>query len=268
MILFKIEFTFNLASILAFLTGIVSGVILFVLCYSLYFLVNLKKQEVNINDITKNISVDQIKEEIKKSQTEFLRIRKENHQITFDSFREICLELMNTIASLYYPNSKHPLSELTIKEMILLDQYLMTKLEKLLSHVGLKFVKKIKVSRIIDLLNMKKTIDNNSVIQATKNISSFSSKFFAIINFINPVMWIKRGIVNPSINYLSKKICLHAIAIVGQETYHVYSKQAFLDPVLDQEIEELINIIEKENNPEKDIKNETKKSKTKKKVKI
>lgn len=246
MVLFKLEFTFNLTSIIALLSGIVSGVLLTILFYFLYILLTLKKQEVNLHDINNNITTDQINLEIKQAQTTFLKTKKEKGQISFDTLREICFNLMNDIASLYYPNSKHPLTELTFKEMILLDEYLVNKLDNLLNKVGLKSLKKMRVSKALEILNMKKSIDNNPVVKTTKNVSSFSSKFFSIINVINPAMWIKRGIVTPSINFIIKKICLLVISTVGQETYHIYSKQAFLDPVMDQEVEELIKIIERD----------------------
>ena len=123
MVLFKLEFNFNLATIIALLSGIISGVILTILFYFLYILLTLKKQEVNLHDINNNITTDQINLEIKQAQTTFLKTKKEKGQISFDTLREICLNLMKDIASLYYPNSKHPLTELTFKELILLDEY-------------------------------------------------------------------------------------------------------------------------------------------------
>ena len=38
-----------------------------------------------------------------------------------------------------------------------------------------------------------------------------------------------------------QKIVLVIIDVIGQETYHIYSKQAFLDPLEDQELQALIS---------------------------
>ena len=245
--LFEVEFTINLGSLFAFLTGIVSGIILFIMFYLLYVAIYLNKQEVIIENTSQNVTKEQVEEEIKKTQEKFLQIRKETHEVNFDTLKDLIINLMNSIARLYYPESKHPLSELTIKELLLLDEYLLTKIENLLNKVGLRFVKKIKLCKILDILNMKRAIDANNVVKATKKISKFSGKLMAILNFVNPVMWIKRGIINPSINLITKKICLLIIATIGQETHHIYSKQAFLDPILDNELEQLINVIETDN---------------------
>lgn len=246
MYLFNFEFSFNLSTIIAFLIGIVSGIILLVLIYTLYVLITLNKKEVNITCSDLNNDRIEVEEQIKKAQIKFLKIRKENKDISLEIFKYLLVDLMNDVAKIYYPNSEHPLSELTIKELILLSQYLSEKVESILDHFGLRFMKKIKMSSVIDILNMKRTIDHNNLIQATKKISNFSSKLWSLINFLNPVMWIKRGIINPSINLITKKICLLVISTVGIETYHIYSKQAFLDPILDKDIEKLIKTIEEE----------------------
>ena len=143
MYLVNFEFTFNFGSVVAFLMGIVSGIILFVLIYLLWSLIYLKKQEVVLDDINSDVSTEQVDELIKQSQTKFLQVKKETGEISFDSLRSISFELMNNIASLYYPESKHPLSELTIKELILLDQYLVEKVDNLLSKFPLKVFKKV-----------------------------------------------------------------------------------------------------------------------------
>lgn len=269
MYLFKVEFSLNIGSIIAFFAGIISGVILFVLIYLLWALVYLKKQEVVLDDVNSDVSVSQVEEQIKISQTKFLQIKKDTGEMSFDSLKDICLELMNNIAGLYYPESKHPLSELTIQELILLDQYLVDKIDKLLGKFGLKVLRKVKMSKVLQILNMKKTIDSSSVIQAGRKIGNFSGKLWSLLNFLNPYQWIKRGIINPTINLLTKKICLILIATVGQETYHIYSKQAFLDPVLDKDIDKLIQVIEQEQNQENGSQEEaTINSKSKSKIKI
>ena len=59
-------------------------------------------------------------------------------------------------------------------------------------------------------------------------------------------MWFKKLVVDPSINAITKKIVLVIIDVIGQETYHIYSKQAFLEPLDDQELQALLNKLEVE----------------------
>ncbi len=239
----NIEFTFNLASVLAFIAGLISGMILVFLFYLLWVLIYLKKQEVILHSPDEKVDPQLVKDEIAKAEKRFLLERKENHAVEFDTYKSICLDLIESIASLYYPKSPHPIGELTVKELMLLDRYLLEKLEDLLNKVSLRTLKKVKINKLLSLLNMKRTIDTNPVIQTTKQITDFSGKLLSVVHFINPVVWIKRGIVNPSIRLIGKKICLIVIATIGQETYHIYSKQAFLDPLTDEDIEKLAEIL-------------------------
>ena len=244
MLFINLDFTINLGSLFAYLGGIASGIVLFILIYFLYVMVYLKKQEVRISSLSQEIDQKQIEVEIKIAQMKFLEQKKELGEINVEVLKEVSLELMNSIAKLYYPESKRPLGELTIKEILLLDQYLVDKIDDILNKFGIKFSKKVKLNTIINILNMKKNIDNNNVVKATKKFGKFTSNLLVVLNFINPVMWFKKGIITPTTNLIIKKICLLVIATVGYETYHVYSKQAFLDPVLDNELEKLISIIE------------------------
>ncbi len=241
--LFNIEFTFNLASVLAFVAGVLSGMILIVLIYVLWVLIYLKKQEVILHSQNDKVDPRLVKEEIAKAEKRFLIERKENRSVEFSAFKGICLDLIEGIASLYYPESPHPIGELTVKELMLLDEYLLEKLDDLLNKVTLRPLKKVKINQLLSLLNMKRTLDSNPVVQTTKHITDFSGKLLSVVHFVNPVVWIKRGIVNPSIRLIGKKICLIAIATIGQETYHIYSKQAFLAPLTDEDIEKLAEIL-------------------------
>ena len=80
-------------------------------------------------------SKNQIDEEIKKSQIKFIEIKEESSEINIGTLKDVCLELMNNIALLYYPDSKRPLGELTIKEILLLDQYLVDKIDDILNKL-------------------------------------------------------------------------------------------------------------------------------------
>ena len=69
-----------------------------------------------------------------------------------------------------------------------------------------------------------------------------------MLNAINPVVWVKKLIINPSINLITKQIILKLIQQIGQETYNVYSKQAFVDQDADEDIDAIIRNYETKEN--------------------
>ena len=96
------------------------------------------------------------------------------------------------------------------------------------------------------LVDTKTAVDKNTVVKTVKRyrLKEIVGIFTAALNLINPYFWFKRLIINPSINILLSKICLICFSIIGQETYNVYSKQAFVEE--DPRLQELLKSLEKD----------------------
>ena len=128
----------------------------------------------------------------------------------------------------------------------MLNEYIIKKIDSLLSKKGLNIFRNLKLSTIVSLINKKNEIDNTKVVKTDKKYKL--QKIFDIaltaVNFINPYTWVKKLIVNPLISLLANKICLLCYSIIGEETYNIYSKQAFIND--DNELQELLTSIEKE----------------------
>ncbi len=233
------EFNINIWVIFAFLTGIIAGALLIVVIYLLIVTSKIHKSSVIITD-TSNVKKEEIEEDIRDAQEDFLKVRKIKNEISWDDYLDINITLMKRIASRFYPESKKPLGELTLQECLLLDEYLVNKLNELLNTFGLKHFRKMKVNQIISLVNTSKKVTSNKLVKK----GAKAAKILSFINVINPVTWINKGIVEPTINFMIKKILLMLIASVGQETYHIYSKDAFLDEVSEEEVDNIIKAIE------------------------
>lgn len=246
MSLIDIKFEINFATLIAFIIGIISGFIVFFLFYFIGCLVSIQKKRNKLNKQLKNISKDEITDLIKKYQNEFLKIKKEKKEIVFADYSSSIINLIKDIASKFYPKSKNPICELSINELIMLDQYIIKKIDALLSKKGLNLFRNLKLSTIITLVNKKNEIDNTKVVKTVKKykLKKIFDVTLTALNFINPYMWVKKLIVNPLIGHLLKKICLICYSIIGEETYNVYSKQAFIND--DDELQELLSSIEKE----------------------
>lgn len=244
--LFSITFEINLFSIVAFLAGIVAGCALLALFYVFVSLKKLNKSAFIFNKKIDEISEEEIKETINKYQEAFQDEKKRRGQVPTDYFKESIWEMIQEIAGKFYPNSKRPLTELTINELILLDHYIIDKIDELLSKKGFSLFRNLKLSTILKLVDTKTKIDNTSVMKTAKKYHFKSAlKFISnAINLINPYHWVKKLVINPSINILINKICLICYSIVGEETYNVYSKQAFMEE--DENLKTLLSSIDEE----------------------
>jgi hypothetical protein len=95
------------------------------------------------------------------------------------------------------------------------------------------------------LLNIKEKYDHNKIVEVNKKykISTILSHLHFAFRILNPASWFNKFIVNPSLHLIIKKICLLALDIIGEETYHTFSKQIYLTDVSDQEVNELLEIL-------------------------
>lgn len=255
MIFYMIEFKFviNWASIFTFLFGICCGIVLLTLVYLLSTLKKIDKEAIIVGKEINKISSDEMKQiveqDIKEAQNKFIELRKEENGISWETIKNVNLEMMNKIASHFYPESKQPLTELSIEELILLDRYIMDKLELILNKVKINMFKKLKLSTILKLLNLKQNVENNVVVKATKKykLNKVVEVGHTILNALNPGTWFKKLVYNPAISIITKNICLLLISQIGQETYHIYSKQAFMPEYSDEELDNLIRLIHEQN---------------------
>ena len=239
---FKIEI--NLAAIIAFFFGILSGMFLLFFIYVLSSLKAIKKRRIIVSKELKNINDEDIMNIIKLAKEEFHIKKKQHKSISFSDFREIIINLINQIAFRFYPKSKHPIAELSIDELILLDRYLVNQIDSFTSKKGIRLVKKVKISSIITIINTKNTIENTAVIKTIKKdkVDKIATAILDGLQVLNPVLWIRKGIVAPTIKMILNRICLVIISIVGQETYHIYSKKIFTE---NQDELELIELVKK-----------------------
>lgn len=249
-VLLKSEFSINWATLVSLLVGMVLGIVLFVLIYTLVTVNKLSDKKFTTKDINGSIPYEEVKIEIQDAQKEFLLRKSEEKAIKFEMIRDVTIKLIKSIAKKFYPDSIEPIAELTLEEIIILDRYIVSKFEELLDNRGFKPLQKVKISTIIKMINAKNTVENNKVVKGIQKsgVSKIVSGAYTVLNAINPVVWVKKLIINPSINLITKQIFLKVIQLIGQETYNVYSKQAFVDQDADEEIEEIIRKYETSNN--------------------
>ena len=81
-------------------------------------------------------------------------------------------ETVNRIATVYYPNSKYPLYELNIEELILLLHYLSNRIDSIFDKGIFKYFKKASLSQVFRILDFKKKVDDNKATKALKKANA------------------------------------------------------------------------------------------------
>jgi hypothetical protein len=224
-----------------FFIGMMTGMIVFTAIY-IYFLVRGKN--INVENIKRpNIDVDEdeLKEMIISKQKKFKRNKKLGNQSIAKLTFEMSYELVDEISKYFFPNSKYPMLELSVSELLDLNHYITNRLDKILDKPILKNTKNLQMTKIMRMYDTKKAIDQNKLIKAAKKykVGKVVKYGGAAINVVNPVYWFRKIVINTSIDVMTKKVCLVVIGIVGEETTNVYSKKLFDKPLK-------LNVVEKE----------------------
>lgn len=235
---------FNFSILISFLLGIVLGVIIAVLIYLILVLSTMNKNKKVFKPQVENVDSNEIIALIEEAKKEFKdeRLRSDTPYVSYAI--DISKKMIYEIAHKFYPKSKRPLFEISIDEAFMLFNYISNRLDELLDHKGLRFLKKFKISFIIGLYDVKEDLNENDIIKATKKYklkNAFNAAKNAL-NIINPVYWIRKYVTSKAINVILKKLCVVMISVAGEETYKIYSKSIYntLDEI-DTGVEELID---------------------------
>ncbi len=229
--------------VIPFIFGIIVGVVIFGLLYVLTIVTRFKKNEKKSKGYVE-IDDEKILRIIENSKNKFSEESSMKAlQEKYKDLSSIAWEEINDIASTIFPDSKHPLFELTPNEFLELIHYISDRIDELLSGRILKKLRQFKVSSIIEFYDTKKKIEETKAVKAAKR-TGVMKVIGPVLNTINPFYWFRKIVLNTAIVKISNNIALDIIDIVGEETVKVYSKTVFRAESL-EEIEKIINEEEK-----------------------
>ncbi len=243
-----INFGRGIYTLFIFLFGVSVGIGFVVLLYLFVVLISMddSKRTTKSSDIgrkeVENLIID--------AQHKFNNRENVKKIGSFRYMSDIVTKLTLEISRMFYPDSKYPLLELTIDEVIHLNEYILKRIEELFKKRGLRIFKRLKISTIYHITTTTKNIYDSSAAKYAreKELNKKRRLIVGALNIINPFYWVRSFVVNKSFDIIVSKVCLATIAIVGEETYKVYSKKVF-----DKETDINTNVDDIENSIREDI---------------
>jgi len=248
MFLFKIWFiNIDFGTIMSFIIGIVFGVMLVGLIYAILVVASLKDKKAFVKTQDDSLKEDEVKELIYSAQNTFKdkKLRGKTGKVTY--CYNLSKDLAYGIAARFYPKSKYPLLEMTVDEAVLLLEYIKQRIDELLNRRSLKILRRINISFIMDASKKTKTAVNSRAFNVGKDVAKSVGIFKKIINVINPFKLVEKAVINASLSIALNKLCLIIIAVVGEETYKIYSKKVLnKDVTIESNVDEIAKEIEEE----------------------
>ncbi len=227
--------TLELSTLISFLIGIGFGITLFSLIY-LYFLFRSLRMPLHQKNIPLPPLADDVLSDILDGALVQFQARQKDQGFA-DAFFETSKEMIQDIAKQYYPQSKQPLLELSIDELLMLSDYIHQRLDTLLQKGVLKNARQIRLIKFMEMIELKRRLDDNRWMQLMRSdvVQKGVRSTLHVVNLFNPVYWFRRIIIKTSVDVLNKRIGKTILAVVAEETSRVYSKKAF-DSELDYDL--------------------------------
>ncbi len=239
---------FDFRIVVTLLIGILLGIVITSLIYGIILLSSLKKVKKDNPVIIQESILDdrELLDLVKTIKKDF-----QDLTLTFSPTEKIkylgttVYNTMKRIASTYYPHSKYPLYELNIDEILILFHYISDRINIIFDKKILKPFKVMSISQIFNALDSYKRIQENKAVKTFQKTGKIRNAFFSLINYANPVYWLKKLVINGTIQTAVNKMCLIIIDIVADETIKVYSKRIFnverniLNDEIEKEIKEM-----------------------------
>lgn len=245
--LFKLGiFEIDITSIISFIIGIFLGAIIVCGVYVVAVLSSLRNKKFIVKVETDDVQTEEIKQMILDAQVSYKNkeLRAENSRIGFCT--ELCKKLAIDIASKFYPNSKYPLLELSIDELMMLIIYIEGRLEEIFNRRGLRLFKRVNVATIFNITSKTNQVMDSKAYHVTKEVGGAIGTIKKVINVVNPAWWIRKLVIDNTFNVITDKLCLVTLAIVGEEIYKIYSKTVFNEEkVIDTNVDQLLSQIDK-----------------------
>ncbi|MCF7924894.1 MAG: hypothetical protein K9L64_07320 [Candidatus Izimaplasma sp.] len=216
----------NMTTIFYFVIGVLTGFVLLFLVFVLIATINEKKRYKKriLNKLP--LGDKEVYELIEEKQSQLLETVRLTDNAYFRVSFDLSYELMEEIASHYFPEAKYPMYEITVEELLELNRYITKRIEEMVNGKFLKHFKNFRISSLINLLHMKKVIDDSKLMRLNRKfkLSKFYNMGRTVVNYANPVFWFRRLAIKPTTEVATKEICKYIIAVVGEETNNIYSK--------------------------------------------
>lgn len=211
--------------------GIAIGMTFTVL--SMLFIIYFSNRQF-IRRCLKNEAVsDQIVQQIiKEKQKEVMLSPRLGFVNNFQRIQFIIKELVHELAVYYYPDSKYPELEISIFEGLELTRQVAERLQSILAHKLTSPIKHLRLSQIMMILDVKKSIENNKLYQFSKKykLEKFVKYGYTALNITNPFYWTRKLIFTSTLESTLRGFGVLAVQIVGEESSRLYEHRLFIEP--------------------------------------
>ncbi|ERJ11578.1 hypothetical protein [Haloplasma contractile] len=225
--------------------GFVLGII-FILIVTWIVIVIANHRFVKKSIKASKINNGDVKKQIKKKQNKIIKSTKLGVTHNVELMHTLTKELIFEIAEYYYPNSKYPHLEISLIEALDLNEKITERLKHLLEIKGIGILKRIRLSQVVTILEIKKNIEDNTVYKFSKkyNLDKVVKYGYSALNVANPAYWVRKLIYTSTLETSIRSVSAVALNIIGEEAMELYSKKVIpSNEITEEELERVLKEI-------------------------
>lgn len=214
-----------------FLIGLGVGAVLITLVYALMITLSLRPPKIKVDFDEKKFSAEALNDLVSEKHEKFKALAKKKEALAqFGVCKDVVGETMTEIASKFYPKSKYPMLELNVSEVLVLNRQITARLEGLFNKPVVSWFRKLKVSQVVGIYDLKKKFDENEPLHKILDFTKEAGTLIKLFRWKNPTTWLGFG-VGKAFSFVCSKICIAAISFTAEESYKVYSKKFMIEDV-------------------------------------
>ena len=225
-----------------FLLGIGVGALVMLLVYLVVLATSLKPPKIKVKVDKDAFPPEALNALVKEKHNKFNeKCTKRAVGVQIAACKDVIGETVSDIAAKFYPKSKYPMLELNVSEVLVLNKQVTERLEDIFNKPVIRWLRKVKVSHVMGVYDLKKKLDENEPLQKILDFGKEAHGIYKILRWNKPTTWVGFG-VGKLIELVSSKVCLIAISYVAEESYKIYSKKFMDDEIaVDTEAAKLLD---------------------------
>lgn len=233
--------------LILFLLGLFAGAVIMVVVYLLILATSLRTPKIKIKIDEKRFPPEDLNKLVLDKHGVFkARAAKKPAVEQVGVCKDVATETVTEIARRFYPKSKHPMLELNVSEVLVLNKQVTERLEGMFNKPVIRWLRRVKVSQVMGVYDLKKKIDENEPLQKILDFGKEAHGIVKLLRWNKPTTWVGFGL-GKLIDLASSKLCLAAISFVAEESYKIYSKKFMkTEPMVDTGAEKLLDDVERE----------------------
>ena len=217
------ELTFS--HLTMFLTGLFAGVAIMFMIYLIVLASSLKPPKIKVAFDDKKFPAEELSALVEEKHRDFKeKSAKAQTAEQFVICKDVAVDTVTEIAKRFYPKSKHPCLELNVSEVLVLNRVVTARLEGIFNKPVVRWFRKLKVSQVVGVYDIKKKIDDNEPLQKILGVTKDASALLKAIRWNKPSTWVGFGL-GKLFNLVTSKVCMIGISCVAEESYKIYSKK-------------------------------------------